>query len=296
MAAVDGLGDPDPVGMGKLGRLGLEPAVRYERQRPGELIHIDVKKLGRIQRGAGKRSRDGASALHRPAAPTRRPARRKTVGWEYVHVAIDDATRLAYVEVLADEKAMTAVGFLAAPCASSRATASGRGADHRQRLGLPLDDPRDRLPRARHPSPAHPPLPPADQRQSRALHPHAARRLGLRRDLPRQRRAHRRARRLARRYNHQRPHGALSRQAAHRSAHRAEQPARVLHLARQSPSGCGSSAARHTNRWAYQFSPRETAVQPAFLSARASVRAAASTSSSGSGGISGGQLTSPTRR
>jgi hypothetical protein len=42
-------------GMGKLGRLGLEPAVRYQRQRPGELIHIDVKKLGRIQGGAGKR-------------------------------------------------------------------------------------------------------------------------------------------------------------------------------------------------------------------------------------------------
>src|SRR3954452_25035567 len=43
------------IGMGKLGRLGLEPAQRYERARPGELIHIDVKKLGRIQGGAGKR-------------------------------------------------------------------------------------------------------------------------------------------------------------------------------------------------------------------------------------------------
>ena len=40
------------IGMGKLGRLGLEPAMRYERERPGELIHIDVKKLGRIERGA----------------------------------------------------------------------------------------------------------------------------------------------------------------------------------------------------------------------------------------------------
>jgi hypothetical protein len=47
------------IGLGKLGRLGLEPAVRYERERPGELIHIDVKKLGRIQGGAGKRVRDG---------------------------------------------------------------------------------------------------------------------------------------------------------------------------------------------------------------------------------------------
>ena len=50
-------------GMGKLGRIGLEPAVRYERDRPGELIHIDVKKLGRIQGGAGKRVR-GAAARH----------------------------------------------------------------------------------------------------------------------------------------------------------------------------------------------------------------------------------------
>jgi hypothetical protein len=46
-------------GMGKLGRLGLEPAVRYERERPGELIHIDVKKLGRIHGGAGKRITGG---------------------------------------------------------------------------------------------------------------------------------------------------------------------------------------------------------------------------------------------
>jgi transposase len=51
------------IGLGKLGRLGLDPAQRYERARPGELIHIDVKKLGRIQGGAGKRVRDG---LRRP--------------------------------------------------------------------------------------------------------------------------------------------------------------------------------------------------------------------------------------
>jgi transposase InsO family protein len=100
------------IGMGKLGRLGLEPAQRYERARPGELIHIDVKKLGRIQGGAGKRVRDG---LHRHYNPRRRDAAgvdRNTVGWEYVHIAIDDATRLAYVEVLSNEKAVTAVGFL----------------------------------------------------------------------------------------------------------------------------------------------------------------------------------------
>jgi transposase InsO family protein len=101
------------IGMGKLGRLGLEPAQRYERARPGELIHIDVKKLGRIHGGVGHRF--AGKPGQRRAAGSRTDAdghRRNRVGWEYVHIAIDDATRLAYVEVLADEKALTAVGFL----------------------------------------------------------------------------------------------------------------------------------------------------------------------------------------
>jgi transposase InsO family protein len=99
------------IGMGKLGRMGLKPAVRYERQRPGELIHIDVKKLGRIHDGAGHRvtGRRGRYTGMRTDAEGKR---RQVVGWEYVHIAIDDATRLAYVEVLGDEKAVTAVGFL----------------------------------------------------------------------------------------------------------------------------------------------------------------------------------------
>jgi transposase InsO family protein len=98
------------IGMGKLGRLGLEPAQRYERARPGELIHIDVKKLGRIERGAGHRM----TGVRR-GSPTRTNSagqRERQIGWEYVHVAVDDATRLAYVEVLTDEKALTAIGFL----------------------------------------------------------------------------------------------------------------------------------------------------------------------------------------
>jgi transposase InsO family protein len=100
------------IGMGKLGRLGLEPAQRYERQRPGELIHIDVKKLGRIERGAGHRITGMANRGARPKRTDASGVRRQTTGWEYVHIAIDDATRLAYVEVLADEKATTAVAFL----------------------------------------------------------------------------------------------------------------------------------------------------------------------------------------
>jgi transposase len=98
------------IGMGRLGRLGLEPAQRYERQRPGELLHIDVKKLGRIEGGAGHRvtgrrrytgSRTDAEGF-----------RRQLVGWEFVHVAVDDCTRLAYAEVLPDERATTAIAFL----------------------------------------------------------------------------------------------------------------------------------------------------------------------------------------
>jgi transposase InsO family protein len=99
------------IGMGRLGRLGMEPAVRYERKRPGELIHTDIKKLGRIAGGAGKH----ATGSTRNRKPRRRDAEgidRGVTGWEYVHIAIDDATRLAYAEVLTDEKAETAVTFL----------------------------------------------------------------------------------------------------------------------------------------------------------------------------------------
>jgi transposase InsO family protein/transposase len=99
------------IGMGKLGRLGLEPAVRYERSRPGELLHIDVKKLGRIHDGAGHRV-TGKRGRYTGARTDAEGVRRQTVGWEYVHIAIDDATRLAYVEVLENERAPTAVGFL----------------------------------------------------------------------------------------------------------------------------------------------------------------------------------------
>jgi len=98
------------IGMGRLGRLGLEPAQRYERERPGELIHIDIKKLGRIQGGAGHRMTGRKHYNPRPA--DRAGVRRRSVGWDYVHIAIDDCTRLAYAEVLPDEKATSAIAFL----------------------------------------------------------------------------------------------------------------------------------------------------------------------------------------
>jgi len=88
------------IGLGRLSSLEPpEPANRYQRERPGELVHIDVKKLGRIGRPGHRVNGD-------------RRTRSRGIGWEYVHVCVDDATRLAYVEVLTDEKAVTAVGFL----------------------------------------------------------------------------------------------------------------------------------------------------------------------------------------
>jgi transposase InsO family protein len=92
------------IGLGKLSRLEPpEPPNRYERARPGELIHIDVKKLGRIgHRGAG----------HRVTGNKGKGQRSRGAGWEFVHVCIDDATRIAYVEVLTDEKATTCIAFL----------------------------------------------------------------------------------------------------------------------------------------------------------------------------------------
>jgi transposase InsO family protein len=99
------------LGMGKLGRLGLEPARRYEWARPGELIHIDIKKLGRIgDNGPGHRVR--GFKQYNKATTDAAGVRRRQTGWEYVHVAVDDCTRLAYVEVLADEKAPTVIAFL----------------------------------------------------------------------------------------------------------------------------------------------------------------------------------------
>jgi transposase InsO family protein len=88
------------IGLGKRSRLEpLEPPNRYEKARPGELLHIDVKKLARIARPGHRIHGD-------------RSMRVQGVGWEYVHVCIDDATRLAYAELLPDERAATAIGFL----------------------------------------------------------------------------------------------------------------------------------------------------------------------------------------
>jgi transposase InsO family protein len=87
-------------GLGRLEALDPKPAViRYQRDQPGELIHIDIKKLGRID-GIGHR-----------ISGDRRGQKRGT-GWEFLHVCIDDASRLAYTEILPDERKESAVAFL----------------------------------------------------------------------------------------------------------------------------------------------------------------------------------------
>ena len=92
-------------GLGRLAALTPRPPViRYQREHPGELIHIDIKKLGRID-GIGHRitgDRTGQS---------NRRAVGRGLGWEYVHVAIDDASRLAYAEIMANERKESAVAF-----------------------------------------------------------------------------------------------------------------------------------------------------------------------------------------
>ena len=99
------------IGLGRLSRLEPpEPPNRYERKRAGELVHVDVKKLGRIQvpghRVTGNRRQH---ALRRSMGKHKKLG---TAGWEFVHVCVDDATRLAYAEVLPDERGPSAAGFL----------------------------------------------------------------------------------------------------------------------------------------------------------------------------------------
>lgn len=89
-------------GLGRLDRLEARaPVIRYERDRPGELIHLDTKQLGRIGEGGGHRAL-GVSVKDK----------HRGIGWNRVHIAVDDHSRLAYAEELADESPATTAGFL----------------------------------------------------------------------------------------------------------------------------------------------------------------------------------------
>ncbi|WP_123305383.1 IS481 family transposase [Bogoriella caseilytica] len=94
----------DPM-TGEVIRSSKHTATRYERQRPGELVHMDVKKLGRIPDGGGWRANGRA-------ATQAAKMRRGKIGYDYVHSLVDDHSRLAYCEILPDEKGATCAGFL----------------------------------------------------------------------------------------------------------------------------------------------------------------------------------------
>jgi transposase InsO family protein len=106
-------------GLSRLSYLDRPTAIpiRYERERPGELVHVDVKKLGKVPRGGGHKLRGRAAA---------RPDHRGE-GYDYQHVAVDDRSRWAYVEVHADERGPTCAGFLR------------RTAEHFAELGVQIE-------------------------------------------------------------------------------------------------------------------------------------------------------------
>jgi transposase InsO family protein len=159
-----------------LGRLGLnrlkalepaEPVRCYEREHPGELIHIDIKKLGKFNRTGHRITGDRA---RRSCGP----------GWEFVHVGIDDASRIAYAEIKKDERKGSAVAFLEAAVAyyaklgiTVERVMTDNGSCYRSRA---FSRACKRLGLKTHP---HQALYAEDQRQGRALHPDRAARMGL---------------------------------------------------------------------------------------------------------------------
>jgi len=164
--------------------------VRYEHREPGSLLHIDVKKLGRIPDGGGWR------VLGREGLP-----HGTGQGWDYVHVAVDDHSRLAYVEILPDETGDTCAQFL------------HRAAGWFRKLGVIIRRvQRDGLPPQHHlgggllsaadQATVHQARLPLDQRQSRASQPHPANRMGLLQSLDQQHRTRRSACPLARPLQH----------------------------------------------------------------------------------------------
>jgi transposase len=144
---------------------------RYERERPGELIHVDVKKLGRIPRGGGWRALGRQAGLHNVG-----------VGYDYVHSAVDDHSRLAYSEIHANERADTCAGllvrareFYAAHGVAVERVMTDKAKAYRKCPCLPRDSSTPRCPPG-----VHPLASPSDQRQSGTVQPDPARGVGLR--------------------------------------------------------------------------------------------------------------------
>jgi transposase len=162
-----------------LKRLGLnriaalepaEPVRRYERQHPGELIHIDINKLGRFERVGHRITGD-------------RQSKSRAVGWEYVHVCIDDASRVAFSQILPDQKG-SAAAFLKAAVAYYASLGVTVAGHDRQRLLLQSARLRQGLSRSRPQAHHDQALYSQDQWQGRALHPDGAARVGLCSGIP----------------------------------------------------------------------------------------------------------------
>lgn len=148
------------------------PVIRYERERPGEMLHLDTKKLGRIVRPSHRVTGDRRNATD-------------GAGWEVLHLAVDDHSRLAYTEVLADERQETATAFLERALAwfsglgiTVERVMTDNGGCYRSR---PFNSALARHGIAHR---LHAALHPPNQRQGRALRPDRAARVGLCLHLP----------------------------------------------------------------------------------------------------------------
>ena len=162
-------------GCSRLPRARRDPRVRYERERPGELLHVDTKKLGRFFEIGKRIRRDGIN-------------RSRRAGWQHLHVAVDDHSRLAYCEILPSERKDDCAAFLRRALAwYRRARDRRRARAHRQREGLPLAPLARHLHRARGRTTLYPPLLAVDERQGGSADQDAAPRVGLSLRLPDQR-------------------------------------------------------------------------------------------------------------
>ena len=185
----------DPL-TGEVIRSSKTTAVRYERDRPGELVHMDVKKVGRIPDGGGWRAHGRSER-----------ARGRGIGYDFVHSLVDDHSRFAYSEILPDEKGPTCAGFL------SRAAAyfTEHGIDRIERV---ITDNHLSYRRSAHvaavvadrrKAQVHPTALPVAERQGREAEPNPADRVGLPTDLHQQRPASGRPCPLARALQHSTP-------------------------------------------------------------------------------------------
>ena len=146
-----------------------EPVRRYEREQPGELIHIDIKKLGKFNRIG-----------HRITGDRTGQSNSRGVGWEFVHVCIDDASRIAFSRIMPDERKAERRRLPQGRRRLLRKPRRHRRARHdRQRLLLQILRLPQGLPRARPQAHPHQALHAQDQRQGRALHPDRLARMGL---------------------------------------------------------------------------------------------------------------------